>query len=121
MISWFQRKPPQSALVQKAYGLAPKLYRVAYARLGNVQDAEDIVQETFLRVHRAQHSYRESGHLEAWLMRILINTIREHVRKATRGGTVLSLDSLAGDDAHFDIASDDLSPEEALLTNEVDE
>ena len=44
--------------------------------LGNRADAEDAVQETFLRAHRALGRYRERELFRAWLFRILVNRCR---------------------------------------------
>lgn len=54
-----------------AYGDA--VYRLAYARTGNRSDAEDITQETFLRLVRAAPTFREEAHRKAWLLRVAAN------------------------------------------------
>jgi RNA polymerase sigma-70 factor (ECF subfamily) len=50
--------------------------RYATRMLGNRPDAEDAVQETFVRVYRSLGSYRENGRFRGWLFRILINRCR---------------------------------------------
>ncbi|MFC1924583.1 RNA polymerase sigma factor [Chloroflexota bacterium] len=48
--------------------------KLAYLTLGDAQDAEDAMQEVFIKVYRAWDSYNpERGHLNAWLHRITIN------------------------------------------------
>lgn len=64
-------------------GFADRLFRVAYARVGNVQDAEDIVQETYLKAYRAFDSFNEGTNVKGWLMQILINVVRDRHRMAT--------------------------------------
>jgi RNA polymerase sigma-70 factor (ECF subfamily) len=71
---------------------ASGLYRLAYGRLGNRQDAEDVVQDSFVKAYRAQSSFKEGTNVEAWLTTILINTIRDHVRRVTRTPSVLSIE-----------------------------
>lgn len=53
-----------------------KLYKVAYALLGSRQDAEEVVQDTFLRAYRAMRTFRGDSSLETWLHRITMNLAR---------------------------------------------
>jgi RNA polymerase sigma-70 factor (ECF subfamily) len=50
--------------------------RYAHRALGNRSDAEDALQETFLRAYRALPRYRERDAFRAWLFRILVNRCR---------------------------------------------
>jgi RNA polymerase sigma-70 factor, ECF subfamily len=52
------------------------IYRFARACLANGADAEDIVQDVFIRVMKAAPRYQPSGCFKAWLFRIAINRIR---------------------------------------------
>ena len=49
------------------------VYRLAYVRTGSREDAEDIVQETFLRLVRAEPELLDSAHQRAWLLRVAAN------------------------------------------------
>lgn len=49
------------------------VYRLAYARTGNVQDAEDVLQEVFLRYIRANKTFNDEEHRKAWLLRVTVN------------------------------------------------
>jgi RNA polymerase sigma-70 factor (ECF subfamily) len=51
---------------------------------GNAADAEDAVQETFLKLHRAAASYTGEASLGTWLYRILVNTCYDHLRRKRR-------------------------------------
>jgi len=51
----------------------PFLYSVAYRFLGNVQDAEDAVQEVFVRLWKNLPKYRDEIKLTTWLYRIAVN------------------------------------------------
>jgi RNA polymerase sigma-70 factor (ECF subfamily) len=58
------------------------VYTVAQALLKNRQDAEDAVQEVFIRVYRSLHNYDEiKGSMESWLRTILLNYCRDKWRK----------------------------------------
>jgi RNA polymerase sigma-70 factor, ECF subfamily len=59
------------------------LYTVAYRLTGNHDDAQDLVQEVLLRVHRGLASYTP-GSLEGWLSRITTNAFLDEVRRRKR-------------------------------------
>ena len=58
---------------------ADSVYGLAYRLTGNQQDAEDLTQETFMRVFRSLKSYRP-GTFEGWLHRITTNLFLDMVR-----------------------------------------
>ncbi len=58
------------------------LYRVAYSVLRNPTDAEDAVQETFLRVLRHRHMLGEVRDQRVWLVRIVWNVVLDRKRRA---------------------------------------
>jgi RNA polymerase sigma-70 factor, ECF subfamily len=100
------------------------LYNVAYRLAGNDADAQDLVQETLLRVRRGLETY-QPGSLPAWLSRIVTNVFLDEVRRRRRRPT----DAL-GDDADrvlppsaaADEASEDLSDDvQHALTSLPDE
>ena len=62
---------------------ADRVYRLAYRLTGNQHDAEDLTQETFVRVFRSLASYRP-GTFEGWLHRITTNLFLDMVRRRAR-------------------------------------
>src|SRR6266567_1068049 len=75
-------------------GLRPLLFSIAYRIVSSVGDAEDIVQEAFLRLHRAQSEGAEIDSPRAWLStvttRLAINQVRSaRARRETHVGTWL--------------------------------
>jgi RNA polymerase sigma-70 factor (ECF subfamily) len=62
----------------------PRCLRFAQHLLSNREDAEECVQDTFVRVHRALHRYEERERFDAWLFRILANRCRTARRRVTR-------------------------------------
>ena len=59
---------------------SPRVYRLAYRLTGNVQDAEDLTQDTFIRVFRSLAQFRP-GTFEGWLHRITTNLFLDMVRR----------------------------------------
>ena len=70
------------------------VYRLAHARTGSVQDAEDIAQDVMLRLSRHERSIRSEAHLKAWLIRATVNRANSLFRSAWRRKT-LSLEAAA--------------------------
>lgn len=62
---------------------APKMYGVCLRYAANAEEAEDILQEGFIKVYRKMESYRGDGSFEGWIRRIFVNTAIEHFRKKT--------------------------------------
>ncbi|MBA2746832.1 MAG: RNA polymerase sigma factor [Flavisolibacter sp.] len=60
---------------------APKMYGVCLRYAGNVEEAEDILQEGFIKVFNKVGSFRREGSFEGWIRRIFVNTAIEHYRK----------------------------------------
>lgn len=70
------------------------LYRTALRMTRNPADAEDLVQEAYLRAFRSLHQFRPGTNLRAWIFRILTNAYINEYRKRTRRPTRASLDEL---------------------------
>ena len=51
----------------------PMVYRIAFTRLANRSDAEDVTQDVFLRYFRAGLTYQSEEHRKAWLIRCAVN------------------------------------------------
>ena len=77
-----------------AMQFAPQLYSAALRMTRNPADAEDVVQETFLKAYRAYGSFQEGTNLKAWLYRILTNTYINRYRKAQRRPSEVELGEL---------------------------
>jgi RNA polymerase sigma-70 factor, ECF subfamily len=63
-----------SAFEELALPLLPSLYNVAFWLSRNATDAEDLVQETFLKSLRGFDSFEQGTNFKAWIFRILRNT-----------------------------------------------
>lgn len=61
---------------------ADMVYRLAYSRVGNTHDADDILQEVFLRYIKADKTYNDEEHRKAWLIKITINCSKSFLTSA---------------------------------------
>ena len=84
----------QADFEKDAMQYAPQLYSAALRMTRNPADAEDVVQETFLKAYRAFDSYTDGTNLKAWLYRILTNTYINKYRKAQRRPNEVELGEL---------------------------
>lgn len=71
-----------------------QLYAAAMRMTRNPQDAEDLVQETYLKAFSSFDKYQEGTNLRAWLYRILTNTYINIYRKKQRDPDAVSTDDL---------------------------
>nr|WP_244304644.1 sigma-70 family RNA polymerase sigma factor [Leucobacter viscericola] len=69
---------------QEALPLLDQLYGAAMKMTRNPPDAQDLVQETFLKAYSAFSSYEEGTNLKAWLYRIMTNSYINTYRKRQR-------------------------------------
>ena len=96
------------------------VYRLAHRMTGSPQDAEDVVQETFLRAYRQLSRFESRANFGTWLHRIAVNCSIDLIRSRKH--------QEAGHDApdleQFEAAADDRvdpSPERLMLSTEVQE
>ena len=68
------------------------VFRLAYRLTGYEQDAEDVVQETFLRAFREIRRFEARSSFATWLYRIAVNCSHDLLRQRPRAGTRPSLD-----------------------------
>ena len=60
---------------------SPKMYAVCLRYMGNADDAQDILQEGFIKIFKNLERFRGDGSFEGWVRRIFVNTAIEHIRK----------------------------------------
>lgn len=63
----------QATFAEQAMEYAPQLYSAALRMTRNAADAEDLLQDTYLRGYRSFHTFEQGTNLRAWLFRILTN------------------------------------------------
>src|SRR5918911_1585439 len=74
----------QKTFADTAMEFMPSLYSAALRMTRNPADAEDLVQETYLKAYRGYGGFQEGNNLKAWLYRILTNTFINRYRAAKR-------------------------------------
>lgn len=89
-----------------------QLVNFAYRFLGDIDEAEDIVQETFLRVYRKKKAYRNVAKFSTWIYTITGNLAKTELRRRKRR-KLLSLSSLGFEDKDFELRDDKKGPEES--------
>jgi len=77
-----------------ATAFAPQLFSTAVRMTRNRADAEDLVQETYMKAWRAYDSYEEGTNLRAWLFRIMTNTYINKYNAKMRRPTETELDDV---------------------------
>ena len=60
---------------------SPRMYAVCLRYAGNPEEAEDILQEGFIKIFKKLGSFRSEGSFEGWIRRIFVNTAIEHFRR----------------------------------------
>ena len=74
----------QADFAGQAMQYAPQLFSAAMRMTRNRSDAEDLVQEAYLKAYRSFHTFTEGTNLRAWLFRILTNTYINKYRAKQR-------------------------------------
>jgi RNA polymerase sigma-70 factor (ECF subfamily) len=97
------------------------LFRLAYRMTGNEQDAEDVVQESFLRAYRQLSKFDERASFGTWLYRITTNCSLDVVRSRRRRSEQLAPAALEIEDPTLSLPAADPTPERAALSSEVRE
>src|SRR5689334_16436951 len=106
------REPPiDEEFVREALSFVDSLYGTALRLTRRSADAEDLVQDTYLKAFRSSSQFQRGTNLKAWLFTILHNTFRNMVRHD--GRNPVDVDSEYVDQAPATSATD-FSPEELL-------
>ncbi len=77
-------KGKQAAQKQLYQEFAPLMLGVCYRYTKSLEDAEDILQDGFVRVFTFLHQYNREGELGAWIRRIMVNTALNYLKKSRK-------------------------------------
>jgi RNA polymerase sigma-70 factor (ECF subfamily) len=87
-----------------------QLLNFVFRFLGNQEEAEDVVQETFLRVFRNRSAYRRVAKFSTWIYTIAGNLARTELRRRRRR-RFLSISDMGVQDKDYEISAEVLNPE----------
>lgn len=99
------RRKDKTAFAQLVDQFSDQIYRLGFRMLGNQQDAEDILQETFIKAFEKIEGFKGQSKISTWLYRIAVNEALMLIRK--RKGITLS------------ISADDEAGQEDLLPRQI--
>lgn len=105
-----------SELVERT---SAKIYALGLRMLGNEQDAEDMLQETFLKAYKALPNFEKRSSISTWLFRIAANEALMLLRKRKPGANQVEIDKdEEQDDAPLEIVDWCCMPEQELVSTE---
>lgn len=90
-----------------------QLLNFVYRFVGNRSDAEDIVQETFLRVYKNKHMYKEIAKFSTWVYTIAGNLAKTELRRRKRH-KIFSVSNFVNEERDYDIPDREHSPEKKV-------
>ncbi len=93
---------------------ASRMYGLCLRYTGNVMDAQDILQEGFIKIFNSLRHFKGEGSLEGWMKRVFINMALDKYRSRI---THLSVDDLREDEHGF--ANNEASPVDLLSEKEI--
>lgn len=96
-----------------------KVFTIAYRFVGNYADANDLAQETFIRVYQALPLFRGDSSFATWLYRIAANVCRDELRRQHRQKKVSLDEMISQPGGGASLTDNALSPEESLEKNEL--
>jgi RNA polymerase sigma-70 factor (ECF subfamily) len=93
---------------------APKLYVVCLRYLKDQMRAQDVLQDTFVKIFANIGNYKSEGAFEGWLKKIAVNTCLDQLRKDKKLLTDVSLDDVSHKLAHQDYSVEKLMADDLL-------
>lgn len=93
---------------------APKMFGICLRYAKNQMEAEDVLQDGFIKVFRYLKDYRNEGSLEGWIRRTMVNTAINYYKKKTKYQKEISLDQTEPINNEEESAIDKLSAKELL-------
>ncbi len=111
--------PEACACMIKQY--APRVYAIAIRMLNDPDDAEEVLQETFISACKNIKKFEERSALGTWLHRIATNAALMHLRKRKRREVSLDepIETQGGDDVYREVQDWTFSPDDHAMNSEI--
>jgi len=90
-----------------------KVVNFLYRYTGDRDEAEDLAQDTFIKVFRSKHLYKEIAKFSTWFYTIAVNTAKTNAKKKSRMSTISVSDFDPENDKDFDLKDTSISPEDS--------
>jgi RNA polymerase sigma-70 factor (ECF subfamily) len=100
-------------------GHSRSVFKLAYRMTGNEQDAEDVVQETFLRAYRQLDKFDNRASFGTWLYRIAANCSLDLIRSRKRRQEMNAPAESEGPELVMTIAAGDPAPDRLAFSGEI--
>ncbi|MBN1825894.1 MAG: sigma-70 family RNA polymerase sigma factor [Candidatus Eisenbacteria bacterium] len=114
----------EDAFTELVHRYKNKIVSTAYRVVGDYAKAEDVAQETFLRVHRNAARYRSIARFSTWIYTIALNVARNELRN-TKRKRLVSLDGFGAatdsDQGTYDIPDESSRPDDDASDRELNE
>ncbi len=110
----------ETAFVELVNRYKDRLVNFVYRFLNDMDEAEDLVQETFFKVYKNKHAYREIAKFSTWIYTIAGNLARSELRKRKRRQTY-TMSDLSYDNQQFNPVDTGPTPEQVVFNDIVGE
>src|SRR5947207_9311203 len=100
---------------------ARSIFNLAYRMTGNQEDADEVVQETFLRAYKSLDRFEGKSKFSTWVYRIAVNRCLDMMEKKKITGDYTISDDPDPEAQTIQVASTDAGPERQLLSREANE
>jgi RNA polymerase sigma factor (sigma-70 family) len=98
---------------------SPKMYGVCLRYSGNAEDANDLLQEGFIKIFKSLLKFRGDGSFEGWMRRIFVNTSIEHFRKKIKLYNVTEVQENTIEDVELNVLDSMAEKDIIFLVNEL--
>jgi len=109
LIARFQ-EGDERAYVELVRRYKDRLLNFVYRYLNSYEQAEDVVQDTLMKLYTSAHMYREIAKFSTWIFTIAANLAKSELRRLKRR-RVISIHSMGFDDKEYEIPSETYDPE----------
>ncbi len=80
---------------------APKMYAVCLRYSNNPDDAQDLLQEGFIKIFKNLDRFRAEGSFEGWIRRVFVNTSIEHYRRKVNVSSTSDREDILAEDTSW--------------------